>query len=82
MVVASLAKTGWTGPKSLGEGDRDAAVLAALLFDLADLDRADLGGAGDMGAAAGLQVDLVGARFRSAPDAPGPARWAGGPTWS
>ena len=43
---------------SIHQGDRHAAVLATLLFDAANLHPADLGRAGHMSAAAGLQIDL------------------------
>src|SRR5947208_16171053 len=44
------------GMALLREGDIDAAVLPALVLDLADRDRADLGGVPDMRAAAGLKI--------------------------
>src|ERR1044071_6047784 len=40
----------------LREGDIDAAILPALVLDLADHHPADLGGVADMRAAAGLQI--------------------------
>src|SRR6185312_10336323 len=42
-----------------GEEQMDAAVLGAFFLDLAELQRADFGGVGDVGAAAGLEVDLA-----------------------
>ena len=47
------------GHAFLREADADAAVLAALALHLADDQRADLAGGADMGAAAGLQVDVA-----------------------
>ena len=41
--------------------ERDAPVLTALVLDLGDTHQADFGGARDMGAAAGLEIDLIGA---------------------
>ena len=36
-----------------------AAILFAFVFDLADLDAANFGSAGNMGAAAGLQINIA-----------------------
>src|SRR5918992_5442186 len=43
----------------LRERDVDPAVLAALVLDLAHVERADLAGRADVGAAAGLQVEAL-----------------------
>ena len=45
--------------RSSGKGQRHAAVLFTFVLDLGDLDLADLAGGAHMGAAAGLQIDLV-----------------------
>ena len=52
---------GWRARASVLQVQAHPAVLAALLLDLAKAHPADLTRPGDMGAAAGLQVDLVGA---------------------
>ena len=56
-ICSQVQKDAFGAPSDKGQAD--PAVLAALLLDLADLDPTDFCGAGDMGAAAGLQVDLV-----------------------
>src|SRR5215208_4883662 len=45
--------------RGLDQRDPHAAVLLALLLDVGDGDAADLAGAADMGAAAGLEVDAL-----------------------
>ena len=50
---------------ALQQGQSYAAVLTALLFDLADFHTANLACPGHMGASAGLQINLI----RAQPDA-------------
>src|ERR1700686_3234044 len=59
-------------PPSFRESDDHAAVLLALVFDLGHRDGADLAGAADMRAAAGLQIDT---RDFDETNLPYPARW-------
>jgi len=67
---------------SVRQRQRHPAVLAALLLDAADLYPPDLGGAGHVRPAAGLQGRSVPPPRRSAPAGCGPAPSAASPTWS